>query len=172
MHSLRPPPLDFLPVQVCDWAELVDTQPEFIHRPQRRGRRLQGIKYELAGHYWLKRQFRNSYTAGQWFRFKADGQGKIRWCQTDGLLVDVEHRTLTVVEFKYQHTESAWWQLFKLYKPVIEKLFVDKKFSIRCLEICKWFDPATKTPQPVVLCQTVLAVQPGEFGVHIWKPKT
>lgn len=163
-------PLDFLPVQVCDWAELVDEQPEFIHRPIRRGRRLHGIKYEAAGQVWLLGKYGEAYTPSQWIRFKADGQGKVRWCQPDGILVDAAHRLLTIVEFKYQHTDIAWWQLFRLYRPVMERLFSGRGFSMRCLEICKWYDPATVTPQKPTLCKTVEAVQPGEFGVHIWKP--
>jgi hypothetical protein len=170
MPCLRPPPLDFIPVQVCEWAELADLQPEFIHRPIRRGRRLQGIKYEAAGQVWLRHQYGTAYVGGQWIRFRADGQGKTRWCQTDGILVDAEHKVLTIIEFKYQHTENAWWQLFRLYKPVVEKLFSGRGFRVKCLEICKWFDPAIRAPQAPVLCQNIGAVQEGEFGVHIWKP--
>lgn len=170
MSYQRPPPLDFIPVQVCDWAELVTGQPEFIHRPIRRGRRLQGIKYEAAGQVWLQRHYGAAYTSSQWIRFTADGQGKVRWCQPDGLLLDVVHQTLTIVEFKYQHVDSAWWQLFRLYLPVMKYLFLGRGFTMKCLEICKWFDPAQPTPQKPTLCKSVDAVQPGEFGVHIWKP--
>ena len=166
-HS--PPPLDFIPVQTCDWAELVQQQPEFIHRPIRKGRRLLGIKYELAGHVWLQAQFGDKYTPGQWVRFKADGQDKFRWCQPDGLLLDSEHKIVTIIEFKYQHTDGAWWQLFKLYKPVVAKL-LGPDYQIRCLEVCKWFDVAIRPTQRVVLCKSVDSVQAGDFGVHIWKP--
>lgn len=171
MSLLRPPPLDFLPVQVCDWAELAPGQPEFIHRPVRRGRRRQGILYEVAAQVWMHRQFGDRYVGGQWIRFKADGQGKVRWCQPDGLLLDGVHRTVTIVEYKYQHTEGAWWQLFKLYLPVMKRLLAGRDFTFRCLEMCKWFDPATQTPMPVTMCQSIESVQPGDFGVHIWKPQ-
>lgn len=169
MSSPRPP-LDFLPIQACHWAELFDGQPEFIHRPVRRGRRLQGIKYEAAGQVWLRRKYGDNYTAGQWIRFKADGNERVRWCQPDGILVDPTHRVVTIIEFKYQHTDAAWWQLFRLYLPVMQHLFTGRGFAFKCLEICKWFDPSVKTQQAAVLCKTVDAVQPGAFGVHIWKP--
>lgn len=169
MHC-RPPPLDFIPVQDCQWAELADGQPEFIRRHAYRGRRRQGVKYEAVGQVWLKDQFGANYTASPWIRFRADGEKKIRWCQPDGLLVDAEHRTVIIVEFKYQHTEAAWWQLFRLYLPVVSRLLAGRARQMSCIEICKWFDPIVQAPMPPKLCQHVLAVQPGEFGVHIWKP--
>ena len=115
--------------------------------------------------------FGERYMPSQWVRFRSpDDAGKIRWCQVDGVLVDEGSKSLTIVEVKYSHTETAWWQLFRLYRPVLERLFVGYVYEFRCVEVCRWFDAAVRCPQPVRLRQRVEDVRPDEFAVHIWNP--
>jgi hypothetical protein len=92
-----------------------------------------------------------------------------RWCQTDGLLFDVDRGLITLVECKYQHTSDAWWQLKMLYLPVLRTIFPGWEFAT--VEVVKWYDPATKIPEPVFLLPDVGAAQPGKFNVHIWNPR-
>lgn len=107
----------------------------------------------------------------QWVRFRSAAEpDKIRWCQTDGVLLDRQSLSLTILEIKYSHTATAWWQLFRLYLPVLERLFDGYGYEFRCLEVCKWFDPAVKCPQRPRLCEDITTVKPGEFAVHIWSP--
>ncbi len=163
------PPLDFIPVTRCVWAEYSAEPPEFIRATKRRGRRLLGVKFEKKAHQHLSRLFADSYMPSQWIRFRsADNGGKIRWCQPDGVIVDKQAHALTIVEIKYAHTEVAWWQLFRLYLPVLEKLFSGYGYEFRCVELCKWFDGAIRCPQRPRLCEDISNVRPGDFGVHIW----
>ena len=52
------------------WARLADTIPPFAqHRPRRRGRRAQGIRYEASVHSHFTHLFGDSYIASPWFQF-------------------------------------------------------------------------------------------------------
>lgn len=166
------PPLDFNLVTHCSWAEWSETAPEFLGVPiRRRGRRLLGIKYEKKVHAHLSSVYSDRYMPSQWVRFRSsDDGGKIRWCQTDGVLVDPVARILTIVEVKYSHTELAWWQLFRLYLPVLERLFDGYGYEFRCVEVCKWFDPAVRCPVQPRLREHLEDVKAGEFAVHIFNP--
>ena len=107
----------------------------------------------------------------QWVRYRSgDDAGKIRWCQTDGVLVDQSAHTLTIIEVKYNHTEVAWWQLFRLYLPVLEKLFDGHGYEFRCVEVCKWYDGSVRTPTPTRLCADLADAKPGVFNVNIFNP--
>lgn len=161
------PPLDFTPLEQCEWAEFSETPPAFLRDVRRRGRRLLGIKYEAKAQAMLGEYYGPDYMPSQWVRYRGP-DGRIRWCQPDGVLVDHEANTLTIVEIKLNHTEVAWWQLFRLYRPVLERLFDGHGYGFRCVEVCRWFDPAVRCPEPPRLREKLTAVQPDEFAVHIW----
>jgi hypothetical protein len=162
------PPLDFNPVTKCTWAEYSDTPPEFIRSVRRRGRRYLGIKYERKAQAHLRDVYGDCYLPSQWVRYRGAADDRVRWCQPDGVLVDRSAMALTIVEIKYNHTEVAWWQMFKLYLPVLEKLFEGYGYEFRCVEVCKWFDPAVRCPQKPKLRDRLENVQKDEFAVHIW----
>lgn len=164
---LTPPPLDFLPLAHCEWAEFSDVAPDFIRDVRRRGRRLLGIRYEKKCQAWLKEQFGDDYMPSQWLRYRST-DGRIRWCQVDGVLRIREQHALTVVEIKYNHTDLAWWQLFRLYIPVLERVFEGHGYEFRGVEVCKWFDPAVRCPQPARIRDTLTDTAAGDFSVHIW----
>lgn len=56
-------------------------------------------------------------------------------------------RTLVVIECKLTHTERAWWQLQKVYIPLLSRLTQDD-VVVRGVEICRNFDPDLKWPAP------------------------
>ena len=171
MASPPSPPRNFFPVSDCTWAELSPTAPGFINTtPVKRGRKWQGIKYERKAQDLFAQRYGEQYARSQWIRFKADGSERIRWCQPDGLLFVPQRNALVVVEFKYQHTEMAWWQMFYLYIPVVSRLFAEQRFSIRGCEVVRWYDPDVRTSQKPTLCAKVEDVMPGQFGVHIFNP--
>lgn len=168
-NESQTPPLDFIPVSRCVWAEYSEQPPEFLRVTKHRGRRLLGVKFEKKAQAHLCGVYGDDYLPSQWIRFRStDNGGKIRWCQPDGIIVDKQGHALTIVEIKYSHTEVAWWQLFHLYLPVLEKLFDGYGYEFRCVELCKWFDAAIRCPQRPRLCEDLNAVKPGEFAVHIW----
>ena len=141
--------------------------PPFIEdNPVRRGRRALGVRYENKLHNEFIRRY-PGYLPSMWFNF-ADHESDSKWCQTDGLLVDPWRGRITIIEAKWQHTATAYYQLFKLYYPVVAFLFA-AKYDITCCEVVKWFDPAILTPVRPIMCKEPADAKPGKFNVHIWK---
>lgn len=110
-------------------------------------------------------RFGDNYMGSPWVEF-VDETGK-HWCQPDGLL-NLPGNTVLIIEFKYQHTIDAWYQLRQLYQPVVQVLFPSCKTAV--LEIVKWYDCALAFPEPARLVRDVADHNNEEFGVHIWKP--
>lgn len=128
-----------------------------------------GVKYEKKVHGVLGDRYGTDYMPSQWIRYRSHDE-RVRWCQPDGVLVDRKTKTLTIVEVKYNHTALAWWQLFRLYLPVLERLFDGHGYAFRCVEVCKWYDPAVRTPAAVRLRDSLENVKENEFAVHILSP--
>ena len=167
--DLIPPPLDFTPLTQCEWAEYSEQAPAFIRPTRKRGRRLQGIKYENKARAAFADRFGSAFMPSQWIRYRGE-DGRIRWCQPDAVLHDKPSHSLTIIEFKYNHTDVAWWQLFRLYRPVLECLFNGYGYEFRCVEVCRWFDPSTRCSVRPQLREDVLDLKPDVFNVHIWNP--
>lgn len=51
---------------------------------------------------------------------------------------------VVIIEIKSQHMPEAWWQLEKLYRPVV--MARRPLCPILCLEICRSYDPAMPFP--------------------------
>jgi hypothetical protein len=169
---LPPPPQGFLPARNVQWAHFVrDNQP--FMRPQHKptGKRLQGVKYETAAQAHIGSIAGGAYLASPWLKFSGN-QGD-KWCQPDGLLFDLERGIITIVEIKLQHTTDAWWQLRKLYQPVLESMFPPQLWEFRVLEVVKWFDPLVRWPEDIVRIERISAqmkIPQYSTGLHIWKP--
>jgi hypothetical protein len=132
-----------------------------------RGRKAQGLKYEKKVLDYLEDESSFPLLRSPWLEFE-EASGRRRWCQPDGLLLDIWGGRIIVVEVKYQHTSNAWWQLRQLYLPVLRRLFGE--YVLHPLEICKWYDPAQPFPEPVSLLPDPAKPNGLTFGVHIWKP--
>lgn len=168
VRRLPPPPDKFRPVEDVLWVEHSLTPPPFIAMKVRenvRGRRADGIKYEKRVQEWLRRTRSNTYVASPWFHFSSIAF-QDRWCQPDGLDLDVNRGVATVVEIKLQHTAKAWWQLRSLYEPVVTE-WLGKNWSVAILEVCKWFDPDVAFPERVRFTSNCSAAV-GPFNVQIW----
>ena len=164
------PPRNFKPAGVVEEVIHSPYPPPFIRDKRRRGRRGQGIRYEKKGHEYFQDLYGSSYVPSPWFKFRELGEPEMRWCQPDGLLFQPYHGRITIVEFKLQHTSDAWWQLKWLYLPVVARAFPGDLWNFALCEVTKWFDPATLFPERPRLREDVTLVEPGEVGVHIWKP--
>lgn len=149
-----------------EWVELAGDPPSFP-RPSITAATLRGRKYERAAQEELLRRYGPEYIPEPWFRYGLEGRAK--WCQMDGLLVDLKAGRLTIAEIKLQHTQKALAQMWNLYMPVLQKLLPG--WDIATCEVVKWFDCAVQTAVPVVLKSEVHAARPGEFAVHIFNPK-
>lgn len=125
------------------------------------------MRYEKKVQEFLGQLYGDRYLANPWLKFFSDGRW--RWCQPDGLLLDPRKGRITIVEVKYQHTPDAWWQVRQLYQPVLEAMFPAKLWAFDACEVVRWYEPWTVFPERVVLAQEV-DMQHLAFKVHIWKP--
>lgn len=130
------------------------------------GSRAFGVRYEKKVHAEMLRLFPDHYVPSPWFEF-FDACGR-RWCQPDGLLIDIAQQEIVIVEVKSSHTGQAWWKLWHLYLPVVQAVF-GPDFSYRCLEIVKYYDADELFPF-ASLCEHIhLAPTAPHTGVHIMR---
>lgn len=160
-------PPGFSPAGQVDSAYLSKSPPPFLRQRRYSGRRAEGVRYERKVQEHLQALFPETYMPSPWFRFQSEG--KWRWCQPDGLLIDLAQGKITCVEVKYSHTVLAWWQTRRLYMPVLEKCFPPHLWRFEVCEVVKWYDPAIQLPEPHILAAEVDQVSE-KFKVHIWKP--
>lgn len=143
--------------------------PPAIRKKRYTGRRLEGVRYERKVQDYLSSFYGDRYIPSPWLRFFPAGEkAQWRWCQPDGILIDLPRGRITIVEVKYQHTADAWWQVRHLYLPVLQVMFPASHWEFDFCEVVKWYDPATLFPEKVVLAQEVSMRHPS-FKVHIWR---
>lgn len=131
-----------------------------------------GLRFEQKVQVFLKNMLGASYRVQPFLHFDDQdehGTTRPRSCIPDGLYVD-DHGHATIVEIKSQHMPEAWWQLRKLYEPVVQALpFVN---STSVLEIVKSFDPAMGFPEPVLVFQSwreAVTSDVSKFKVLTWR---
>lgn len=166
--GLPPPPEAFRPAGRVLSAGF--STPPALRRKRYTGRRLEGVRYERKVHEHLRELHGDLYLESPWLRFfPAEDGARWRWCQPDALLFDFQRGRITIVEVKYQHTSDAWWQVKKLYLPVLQAMFPANLWEFDFCEVVKWYDPATAFPERVVLAQEICMRHPA-FKVHIYRP--
>lgn len=159
------PPQGFRPAGLVERATFCLPPP--IHKMRYTGSRLLGVKYEAKVQEYLQGRYGERYVPNPWMVYYVGGQR--RWCQPDGLLFNWKRRAITIVEVKYQHTSQAWWQVMKLYLPVLQAAFPPALWEYYACEVVKWYDAATGFPVLPVLAPEVEMLRPNTFTVHIWK---
>lgn len=135
------PPRGFRAASQVNFATMESEGP-WGKSPSRakRGAKGAGLRYERRALSLLKECFPGLLT-NQWFKF-FDAERLPRWCQTDGLLLCKDGAI--IFEVKIRGTGNAWFQLDKLYRPVVEKA---TGLPVRALvQICGAFDPAIPYP--------------------------
>jgi hypothetical protein len=163
------PPENFLDAGTVHYAYFLSGEPPYIRRKRFTGRRAAGIRYERKAQEYLQYMFPDTYVSSPWLAFKCSYTEKSRWCQPDGLVIDVPRGIITCVEIKYNHTSDAWWQTKQLYAPVLRKVFRPELWQIQFCEVVKWYDPSIRFPEPIQLTMNI--DQPSsKFKVHIWRP--
>lgn len=103
-------------------------------------------------------------------RYRDANQNDERWCQPDGLYIDLRAGIVTIVEIKLKHTDAAWFQLHELYAPVVGRCFGTALWNLRFCEIVRWYDPSIPFPGRHYLRPRIEETRPGETGVVIWSP--
>ena len=125
-----------------------------------------GLRYEEQVQQFLAGLFPNNYQASPEVHFRDDRGWRL--CIPDGVML-CSDRTL-VVEIKSQHMPEAWWQLKRLYEPVVAAW---RPLPVQCLEVVKSFDPAMPFPCRVTLVEDLVSwiSEPptANFGVFQWK---
>lgn len=127
-----------------------------------------GIRYERQVHEMLTDAGGVAIRHNPWIEF-GELSGSRRRCSPDALWAPKDEPLALVIEVKSQHMPEAWWQLRRLYQPVVERLWPARQLEV--LEICKSFDPAMPFPEKVVQVSNVheaLGLH-GKFGVLQWR---
>ena len=101
-----------------------------------------------------------------WIKFRLGNSD--RYCQPDALI----HvgNTIVIVEVKLTHTLDAYWQLRRLYYPVVSTLFPGT--TIRLCEVAKNMRPEVKYLEPIALTrdlQFFAEQDDANIGVIPWK---
>lgn len=123
-----------------------------------------GLRYEAYVQAWLTERFDN-YKPEPTIRCLDDQVA--RELRPDGLLVYPDR--LFIFEIKYGHVPESWWQLEKLYKQALGRLY---QCPISLVEVCRSFDPAMPYPVPVtrILDLDDWVSQPrSDLGVYVWR---
>lgn len=168
------PPDKFMPAENVIRAEF-GIPPEYILKSLAstvvRSRSSQdGLRYEKKVIQLLQKQL-PELVAGPWIKFVAGRiyQTRERWCQPDAFWADHDNKRVYVFEVKLSHTSNSWWQLQRLYIPVLRVIFPGYEFVP--IEICKWYDPHTAFPVIFKLepnIRDLALMSPQVFYVHIW----
>ena len=127
-----------------------------------------GVLYERKAQDHLRDVFGPGYYDTPIVHFHDDSGA--RTCMPDGVFFQGE-RTL-VVECKSQHMPEAWWQLRRLYEPVLRKLAGTG--SLVLLEVVRSYDPHTPFPEQPALVYNAKEwfhnAEDKSLGVYRWKP--
>lgn len=111
-------------------AEMVD-EPQFAKTLGNvKGSMRRGLLYQDRVTDYLDTQIEG--IAGPWFRY-SNGVKPPRYAQPDWLGFDFERGFLYIAEIKLTRVTNAWWQLNRLYKPIVQKVF--PKWDIVLLEV-------------------------------------
>lgn len=152
-------------------ARHIPQPPPFLHgRDRKTGAQLAGLAYEAKVQEHLLRSYGDSYIVSPWFEYRLLGEGKARWCQADGLLLDLDRGKIVVVEVKLKHTRRAEDQLFTLYIPVLTRMFPPHLWDLCALEVVRYFDPSEQTLHPVIHRTMPDESTKGDLNVLIHRP--
>lgn len=136
------------------------TVPEKVGRT--RAARM-GLAYERRVHDVLSSIYGESYRHDTPILY-SDRRGARR-AIPDGILS--LGRTTVVIEVKLSHTERAWWQLRRLYLPLLRCLLPATQRVVG-VELCCNFDPELRWPEAFTILKS-LHTTPSELGVLQWR---
>jgi hypothetical protein len=122
-----------------------------------------GIAYEQKIHDVLSAIYGAHYCINPSILFTTGTQ--TRRAIPDGIL-RIESR-LVLIEVKLTHTEKAWWQLRRLYAPLLAAIAAPGT-PIQCVEICRAYDPDVQFPEPHEVVTSLHALST-LVGVLQWK---
>lgn len=165
--SLRPP-LGFKPLPRPVKAARFCGSP-FTRTKRYTKARAAGVRYERKAHTYLTRLYPDAYIASPWIKYTLVNNLQWKWCQPDGLLVFPRTGRVILIEIKNSHTPLAWWQLKRLYAPVIKAIFPPHLWSYDFCEVTRFYDCSVRFPEAIQLARYP-DIHAEKFKVHIFKP--
>jgi hypothetical protein len=153
------------------YVRLLAEPPSFIRREKLFGARAEGVRYEKKVREKLRRLVAErpelDLALAQWIEFQ-DDEGR-KWAEVDAFVQNRQSRNAICFEVKLRHTPSAWFQLWKLYVPLLQHAL--SGFRWEGVEVVKWFDPSTGFPEPFSLTPSPFVVPVrGRTAVFIYNP--
>lgn len=166
----KPPP-DFIPAGLIREAQFVFEPPPFTEvwsgKPTEAQRA--GNRYEAKVHDRFLQLYPETYLPSPWVYFWSQGQ-PWRYAEPDGIFIDIREGLITIIEIKLAHDSKAWFQLRRLYEPLIRHLF-GHRWSYAVIEVCAWYDPSTHFPERHHMLADITRPKIDQFNVHIWNPR-
>lgn len=142
-----PPPPAYLKLPQGEISHAVQTTNPFAgQRSRRSGAQKAGLAYQKrVGALLAETVGSSNMVSGPWYYY-LDGSGRRNYCQPDFLLCHA-FEAVVVTEVKLRWTADAWWQLRKIYLPVLCVARPQSKLLALC--ICRSYDPAIRIEEPV-----------------------
>jgi len=119
-----------------------------------------GLRYEAKAQLYLRQQIPD-YIEAPVLTLLAGGN--VRRVIPDGMLLRGE--LAYVFEIKSQHTHAAWWQLRRLYEPVVRELGGIE--DVICVEVVRSYDPSIGFPEDIDLCRSIEEVLEPSAGMKV-----
>lgn len=159
-----PPPIHFTPAG--DVIEVVRTEPppRSSSTPSDSVAKKAGLLYQRKVASRLVKEFGAAVTVEPWFKFRARGSEKWRYCSPDAILLWQDG--IVIIETKITHTPHSWYQLVQLYKPVVQKHL---GLVPSLVSIVKSYDPATPYPEEHDYIFEISELNPDKVGILRWK---
>lgn len=183
-----PPPPAYLKLPPSDihWAHRTSETPHANKRSRRSPAQRAGLAYQRKVEEYLTVSRRGgALDVGPWFVYSCHDRVR-RYCQPDVLILRpggaeggissplpaegphakrASAASITVCEIKLRWTPDAWWQLRKLYLPVLRA--ASPAATLIPLVICRSFDPALPQGEPVRFVDNEEEASPDAFNVLV-----
>lgn len=128
----------------------------------------QGLKYEKKALEHLESVLAPSGTLIIEPCFRFSNGHRSRFCFPDALLALADRTFDILIEIKSRHTYDGWWQLRKLYEPVVAKAL---QRSMKLLEVVKSYDPGVRLPEDntrVLENVADVITSNAPYNIYIW----
>lgn len=171
MNKPTPPRFATRDATECRTAELLEFPPQHKRKTRSSPAQKLGLRYEARVFRHLAMELDRAVFFHPAFRFNANRPFD-EHAIPDAIYLS-EAGILTIFEVKLKHTADAWYQLRKLYLPVVQKAYPGTQINL--CEICREYDPSIVLPRPPQFVEKLnefTSVKQNEFGIYLWSGRT